>query len=168
MRTSELLTEGFRRVHDGVAGLLDGLDPADLDRRPASGANPIGWMVWHLVRVQDDHVSELAGKEQAWTGGWYQRSGLALAPTDTGYGHHDAQVGAVHVDADLLRGYNDAVHGRTLATVAEMSEADLDRVVDASYDPPVTAGVRLVSVLEDDLQHLGQAAYVQGMLRAEP
>jgi hypothetical protein len=37
-------------------------------------------------------------------------------------------------------------------------------VVDASWDPPVTLGVRLVSVISDDLQHAGQAAYLRGMI----
>jgi hypothetical protein len=37
-------------------------------------------------------------------------------------------------------------------------------VVDLNWDPPVTLAVRLVSVINDDLQHGGQAAYVRGML----
>ena len=48
--------------------------------------------------------------------------------------------------------------------VQGLGEADLDRVVDLNWDPPVTLGVRLVSVINDDLQHGGQAAYVRGML----
>lgn len=166
MRACDLLTEGFDRVHDGVTDLLEGVAPEDLHRRPAGGGNPVGWLLWHLVRVQDDHVSEVAGQPQVWPEGWSERAGLPLDVADTGYGHDDAQVDAVRVDADLLHGYADAVHARTLGAVAELSDADLDRVVDDSYDPPVTVGVRLVSVLEDDQQHLGQAAYALGLLRA--
>ncbi len=165
MRASDLLTDGFDRVRDGVAALLDDVAPDDLHSRPARGGNPVGWLLWHLVRVQDDHVSEIAGQPQVWPDGWSGRAGLPLDVTDTGYGHDDAQVDAVRVDADLLLGYADAVHARTVRALAELSDADLDRVVDDSYDPPVTVGVRLVSVLEDDLQHLGQAAYAHGLLR---
>ncbi|WP_380165180.1 DinB family protein [Jannaschia sp. R86511] len=166
MHSTDLLTDGFHRVHDGVTALLDGTEPGDLDRRPGGDANPVGWLLWHLLRVQDDHVSEVAGQQQVWPEGWSRRAGLPLDEADTGYGHDRAQVDAVRVDADLLRGYAEAVHARTVRALEELSDADLDRVVDDSYDPPVTVGVRLVSVLEDDLQHLGQAAYALGQLRA--
>ncbi len=47
-----------------------------------------------------------------------------------------------------------------------MTPEDLDRVVDKRWNPPVTLGVRLVSILNDDVQHVGQAAYVRGLLAA--
>jgi uncharacterized damage-inducible protein DinB len=129
-------------------------------------ANSIAWLVWHLARVQDDHVSDVAGTEQAWTAdGWMERFGLPFEAADTGFGHTDEQVSAVRVDdPDLLTGYLDAVHQRTVSFVSGLSDADLDRVVDTRWDPPVTLGVRLVSVIDDDLEHLGQAAFTKGLL----
>ena len=50
-------------------------------------------------------------------------------------------------------------------TLTRFTEADLERVVDTSWDPPVTLGVRLISVISDDLQHAGQAAYAAGLLK---
>jgi hypothetical protein len=67
--------------------------------------------------------------------------------------------------ADLLLDYATAVHTRTAEFVRDLTDDDLDRIVDERWDPPVTLGVRLVSVLDDDLQHVGQAAYVRGALR---
>ncbi len=75
-------------------------------------------------------------------------------------------MAAVRASADLLADYLGAVHGRTVEYVAGLTEADLDSVVDERWDPPVTLGVRLVSVVGDDLQHLGQAAYVRGLLES--
>ena len=63
-----------------------------------------------------------------------------------------------------LRAYHDAVYARTIEYVRTLQDADLDRVVDTSWDPPVTLGVRLVSVVNDDQQHVGQAAFVRGLL----
>ena len=165
MRSVELLQYAFDQVDETLRGTLDGLDADDLARRPAPGANPIGWLTWHLVRVQDDHVAELAGRDQAWTGeGWAGRFDLPFDPSETGYGFDDEQVGAVRVPSvDLLRSYAAAVHARTAAFLDGLADDDLDRVIDDSYDPPVTVGVRLVSVLTDDLQHLGQAGYVRGL-----
>lgn len=166
MRASEVLTDGFGRISESVAGLLDGMSVEELASRPEPGANPVGWLVWHLVRVQDDHVAGVVGGEQVWTAdGWHERSGLPLEAADIGYGHSPEQVATVRLDAEFLRGYADAVHARTVRVVGTLSDADLDRVVDQAWDPPVTAGARLVSVLGDDLQHVGQAGYVRGLLQ---
>jgi hypothetical protein len=138
----------------------------DTDTNAVPGANSIGWLVWHLTRVQDDHVAELAGLEQAWTAdGWYDRFALPFDSSATGYGQRPEQAAAVRVpSAGLLIDYHRAVFSRTRRYVAGLTGPDLARVVDESWDPPVTVGVRLVSVLSDDLQHAGQAAYLTGLL----
>jgi hypothetical protein len=166
MDTKDLLLEAFGRIPERARDVVSGLSADQLAVRVDGRANPIGWLVWHLTRVQDDHVSEVAGTEQAWTaGGWAERFGLPLETTDTGFGHTDEQVDSVRVeDPSLLTGYLDDVHARTRDFVSGLTEADLDRVVDRRWDPPVTLGVRLVSVIDDDLEHLGQAAFVKGLL----
>jgi hypothetical protein len=144
---------------------LDGLSaPQLLDR--VEGANSIAWIVWHLTRIQDDHISGVAAVQQRWTdAGWYERFALPFDPAATGYGHRDEDVDAVRVESpDLLRGYYDDVHQATLGYVEGLRDADLDRIVDRAWDPPVTLGVRVVSVIADNLQHVGQAAFVRGML----
>jgi uncharacterized damage-inducible protein DinB len=160
-----LLDELFGRIAEHVHGAVDGLGADELAAAPAPGANPIGWLVWHLTRVQDHHIAELLGERQVWmTEPWPPRFGLTADPDNTGYGHRAADVAAVQADgADALTGYYDAVAARTSAFLATLSAADLDRVVDERWDPPVTLGVRLVSVADDDIQHGGQAAYARGL-----
>lgn len=166
MRSSELLADTFGRVREVVVDVLDGIEPDELTARLDGEANTIAWLVWHLTRVQDDHVAAVAGVEQTWTaGGWSARCALPLKDEDIGYGHDVEQMTAVVVDADLLRGYYEAVHSATERFLATLSDADLDRVVDERWDPQVTLGVRLISVIADDLQHAGQAAYVKGLLQ---
>jgi hypothetical protein len=166
MQPRDLLLDGFDRVSELLRSAIEGLSPEQLAHRIAPGANPIGWLGWHAVRIQDDHVADVAGREQVWTAeGWADRFGLAVHPRATGYGMDDDEVDRVRVpSADLLLGYADAVHARTVEFVRGIDADDLDRVVDTSWNPPVTLGVRLVSVLSDDLQHIGQAAYVRGLL----
>ena len=168
MRSRDVLTYAYEQVAETLAGTVDGLGPDDLAHRVQPGVNPIGWLVWHLLRVQDDHVAEVAGTEQVWTAdGWAGCSGLPVDDAATGYGMSDEEVDAVRVpSADLLLGYSQAVHARTAEFLRGLSDDDLDRVVDTRWDPPVTLGVRLVSVLSDDFQHLGQAAYLRGLLSA--
>jgi uncharacterized damage-inducible protein DinB len=164
---NDLLTEAYGRLPDLVAGALDGLSPEQLRQAPAAGANPVGWLVWHLTRIQDHHVADVQGEEQLWvTGDWAARCGLAADPNDTGFGHGPEEIAAVRPeDGRVLLDYHRAVVDRTRAYLRGLRPADLDRVVDESWDPPVTLGVRLVSVLDDDLQHVGQAAYVRGLIQ---
>lgn len=166
MDVAGLLTDAYGRVQEEVHRVLTGLDPALLGARVDPGANSIAWLVWHLTRVQDDHVADAFGTAQVWTAdGWADRLGLPFDPTATGYGQSHAEVDALGtVPAELLLGYHDDVHARTLELLAQVRPGDLDRVVDTRWDPPVTLGVRLVSVLSDDLQHVGQAAYARGVL----
>jgi hypothetical protein len=166
MTPSELLLDSFGRLPDLVHAAVDGLTADQLRARVDPQANTIGWLVWHLTRVQDDHVARAFDVEQLWTSdGWQDRFGLPFEPADIGYGHSPEQVAAVRVDdGALLTRYTDAVVARSLDLLRAVTAADLDRVVDRSWDPPVTLGVRLVSVLDDDLQHVGQAAFVRGLL----
>jgi hypothetical protein len=167
MTSAELLVDAFGRIREVVHRVVGGLTPEQLAFRVDPEANSIAWLVWHLTRIQDDHVADVARLEQAWTSqGWADRFGLPFDPRDTGYGHRAADVAAVRVaSGELLVGYFDAVHTQTIGYVEGLVDADLDRVVDRSWDPPVTLGVRLVSVIADDLQHAGQAAFVRGVLQ---
>jgi uncharacterized damage-inducible protein DinB len=165
MTPAELLIDSFERVRESVDAVLDGLGDDDLMARPTDNANTIAWLVWHLTRVQDDHVAEVAGREQAYTAdGFAARFALPFDDGAIGYGQTTDEVGRVRAPADLLGDYHRAVHARTVEYLAGLEADDLDRVVDDRWDPPVTLGVRLVSVVNDDTQHVGQAAYVRGLL----
>jgi uncharacterized damage-inducible protein DinB len=165
MTTGELFADAFGRVREVVCDVVDGLSSDELAWRVDADANSIAWLVWHLTRIQDDHVAAVAGVDQAWTSsGWAQRFALPFDVADTGYGHSSAEIAAVVTDAEALRGYHEAVYENTLRFVGQLVDGDLDRIVDERWDPPVTMGVRLVSVITDDLQHAGQAAFVRGLL----
>lgn len=163
--TAELLIEGYGRIRRIVHQVVDGLDEDMLAARVDPDANSIGWLVWHLTRIQDDHLAGVAGTEQIWTSkGWADRFGLPFDASATGYGQTSEDVGHVRVPAELLTGYYDEVHAASTSYLRGLTDDDLDRVVDERWDPPVTLGVRLVSVLSDDLQHAGQAAFVKGLV----
>ncbi|MGZ4541288.1 MAG: mycothiol transferase [Blastococcus sp.] len=166
MQSRDLLLHAFDNIENVVRRALDGIDPALLTARIDPDANTVAWLIWHLSRVQDNHVAELAGRPQAYTDdGWADRFALPFDAAAVGYGFSSAEVGATRIsDPGLLLGYHAEVHRRTAAFVSGLSDTDLDRVVDERWDPPVTLGVRLVSVITDDLQHAGQAAFLRGFL----
>ncbi|HMD23847.1 MAG TPA: DUF664 domain-containing protein [Streptosporangiaceae bacterium] len=163
MTSAELLTDAFGRVQETVHEAVDGLSAAQLAARLDQDANSIAWLCWHLARVQDDHLADAFGVEQVWPR-FMDQFGLPFGPGAIGYGDSPAQVALVRVSADVLTAYHDAVHEQTVTLVSGITDADLSRVVDERWNPPVTLGVRLISVISDCLQHAGQAAFIRGIL----
>jgi hypothetical protein len=166
MESRDLLLTAFDNIETVVGRALDGIDPALLTARIDPAANTIAWLIWHLTRGQDHQVAEVAGRAQAYSeNGWADRFALPFDASATGYGFSSEDVATTRItDPQLLLDYHADVHRRTAEFVRTLSAADLDRIVDESWDPPVTLGVRLVSVIGDDLQHAGQAAQLRGFL----
>jgi uncharacterized damage-inducible protein DinB len=164
MSSSEVLIDAIDRIQQVVHRAIKGASIELLTYRPDADANSIAWLIWHLSRVQDDHVADAFGTQQVWTSdGWAGRFGLPFDDAASGYGQSSDDVAAVAVEAELLGGYHDAVHDRSVELLKTVTDDDLARVVDESWNPPVTLGVRLVSLIADDLQHVGQASYVRGL-----
>ncbi len=157
-----LLFDAFSRVRDGVVELTDGLDDATATYRPDPGANTIAWLIWHLTRTEDESIADLAGTDPVWPR-WRDRFALPIDDDATGYGMTPEEVGEVKASADLLAGYHAEVHEATKRYLDGLTAEELERVVDRNWDPPVTAAVRLVSVIDDEAMHIGQAGYVKGM-----
>ena len=146
-------------------------DDAAADRKTeaTTGLPLCAWFV-HLYEAVEHHFeffgrdahALVADAEDRLT---IARFGLEPDPSNTGYGHDADEVAAVRPEsADALLEYLDAVDARTRRMLDVVTPDDLDRIVDRRWTPPVTLGVRLVSVADDCLQHAGQAAYVRGLL----
>lgn len=165
MVTNDVLIDAFNRIQDAVHDVLTGLSDENLRFRPGKDANSIAWLIWHLARVQDSQIAELREAREIYTsGGWAAKFKLPLEDTDTGYGHTSEQVAQVSASSELLQAYYDAVHKATLAYITDLEPGDYARVIDRNWNPPVTLAIRLISTVADDLQHVGQAAYVRGLL----
>ncbi len=168
---NELVLDAFARVAEDVREVLHGSNVDDLLWQPEKASNPMGWLIWHLSRVEDDHMAGLASMvsgqavQQVYvTGGFTDRFALPYPSGAVGYGMTADQVRAFTVSGpDVLGEYYDAVHGQTLSIVGTLQDADYATIVDRRWTPPVTAAVRLVSVINDVTQHVGQAAYVKGL-----
>ena len=167
MNGVNVLDDAYGRLPRLVHGVLEGLSEAELTARIGSDANTIAWLVWHLARIMDDHIANADSSDQIWTAaGWCERFDLPFDEAATGYGQQTREVGELRAPSSLLLGYFDAALERAKQFLGGLTDADLDRVVDESWDPPVTLGVRLVSVAGDALEHAGQAAFIRGVLSA--
>ena len=168
MEAAAAVADALGRIQQTLERALKGLTAEELHRQPKDDCNPIAWLAWHLTRVQDHHLSDLAGREQAWTAdGWHVRFGMEPDPQNAGWGHTSAQVAAFRApDAGTLLGYYTAVLDRSKAYLASLKPADLDRVLDESqWREPVTVGIRLVSVMNDNTEHAGQINYLRGLFQ---
>ena len=168
MEGRELVADGLGRVQTILHRVVDGLTLEQLLYQPKERCNSIAWLAWHLTRVQDHHLSDLAGIPQTWVDeGWHAVFNMAPDPTNTGGGHTPEEVAAFRTpDGAALLGYHDAVCRRSKAYLDTLSPADLDvEINEPQYQPLPTVGVRLVSVISDNTQHAGQAAYLRGMLQ---
>mgnify|MGYP000920890220 CR=1 FL=1 len=165
MQAIDILIETHGRSRGVCHRVLQGLDAEGANWRPDGGHNSITWLVWHIAREQDAQIAHMSGAEQVWlASGWADRFALDLPRESMGYGHTAAEAGRVVVsDLSLLTGYLDAAADATAAYLHGLDPDCLDEVVDTRWDPPVTRGVRLVSIIDDASQHAGQAAYVRGL-----
>jgi len=166
----ELIIDGYGRILQVLEEVLDGLTQDDLNQQPRPDCNSMGWLIWHLTRVQDDHIASLMGKDQLWTSeGWHARFNRAPEPKDIGFGHSSKDVAAFQSpDVKTLLGYHRAVLERTKGYIAALSLSDLARKLDEPwYKPLPTVGVRLISIMSDSLQHAGQIAYLRGLLKGK-
>ncbi|GAA2055569.1 mycothiol transferase [Williamsia deligens] len=158
----DVLTDAFTRADDAVTSLTDGSSATRLTHRVDADANTIAWLIWHSSRILDDHVAGLTGEEQAWAQ-WRDRFALPFDDWATGYGQSSEDVAAVPGDGDLLAGYFHVALTGALDYIRRLDADEVERIVDENWDPPVTAGVRLVSVLNDITLHIGQAQFIAGI-----
>lgn len=162
----ELLRDSFTRLIEHVDDLTENLTDEVAYYRPTPEANTITWLIWHSARIQDAQLCDIAGLEQVWfRDGWVDRFALDLPRDAHGYGQTPEEVAKVRASPELLAGYYHAVHKLSLEYVASVSADELARIVDERWTPPVTASARLVSIIDDAAQHLGQAAYIRGLVR---
>lgn len=165
---TDLLLDAARRPVGTADQVLEGLDPEAAHTQPGGAQNTIVWLIWHAARQQDAQITQLAGGEQVWTrGDWASHLGVDRGERDFGFGDTAEQVAELRVrELSQLRAYLFAVVERTGDYVRGLSDEDLTEVIDSSWDPPVTRGVRLVSVVDDATQHLGQAAYARTLVES--
>ncbi len=168
MNWQELVTEVYKRTTREVEQILGGLSVEDLHKRPSPGANPVGWLLWHAARSMDRVVGDCILGEQLWVSdGWHKRFGLPPDPQNTGYGHSDAQVSGLRIpDAGTLLDYHYAVMNVMLGYLESVPEDELAIDYPCSVEPGLILPVhaRITSNIHD-IQHVGQAGYVRGLIK---
>ena len=169
MKWQQLITDIYERILQELEHALDGLTVDDLNQQPCPDCNSIGWLTWHLTRVQDMISADLLGEGQLWTkDNWYAKFNRTFDPMDAGIGHSIADVVAFRApDASTLLEYHRAVLEQSKRYItSKLSEAELNREFDNPIFSTITnVRTMLMRLINDNMQHLGQVAYVRGMLK---
>jgi hypothetical protein len=170
MEWKGLILDGYDRMPQELEEVLKGLKKTDLDWQPKTECNSIGWTVWHLARVQDAQIAELMNEEQVYLKQkWYAKFERPTDPKDTGFGDTPQDVASFKSpSANVLSGYIRSTIDQSKTYINAISNTELDRVLDEPwFQPRPTVAVRLVSILADGHQHIGEASYIRGLLKAK-
>ena len=165
MDAREILIDAAGRPVESAHQVLKDISTDLVNRMPDGTHASIAWLVWHSGRQMDAQLARLSGGTQVWQrDGWADRFALDRPIKDMGFGDGPADVAKVRVDdASLLRGYLEAVVAALVAYVQGLSETDLDDVI-GHLPGPISRGVRIVSMIDDAVAHVSQAAYLRGLL----
>ena len=169
MEWQQFIINVFERMAQELEKTVDGLTVEELNQQPTPESNSIGWLAWHLTRSHDRNMSEVAGETQLWISqDWYAKFNRKPGPAETGFGHSAKEAAAFRSPSgQVILDYHRAVVTRIKDYISsQLSETELDR---NTYSPTLnmTAPVsrRLLGVINDAYQHLGQAAYVRGLIK---
>ena len=167
MHCAEFITGIFARISHVLEASLEGLNQLEINRQPCPECNSIGWMVWHLTRVQDRFIATLSDNEQVWIAEkWYEAFGREADASDIGYGHTPEDLANFKApEVKILLDYYQATFERTKQYTNGISPEELDRAVGDSRLS--TVAMRLTAFISDNLQHAGQVAYLRGWLKSE-
>ena len=163
----DVVRSGLREYTDHLKRAVDGLSPVELKWQPSLSATHINWLVWHVGRVEDGWVNEYLGEaEPLWrSDGWAGRFGLAS--DRGGYGDTAEDIaGFPEIPMPDLLAYLATVRQSTLVLLDSLTEADLPQTrTTTRRQPPPTVAWTLAHLLVENAQHVGQIAYIRGLLR---
>ena len=163
MTLNEFIVDALDKENGFLLDALEGLGPDELAWQPAANANSIGWILWHMVRVEDMWIQFFAQfQTELWeTEGWHEKFGL---PTrDNGFGHTAEQVNNFPgVDlAEFLR-YRASVRQATLDYLDTLTPKDMEHVP-RERRPEMSLGAMFRQIIGEMYQHVGHIAYLRGL-----
>lgn len=163
MTLNEFIVDALEKENGFLLEALDGLGPEELAWQPAADANSIGWILWHMVRVEDMWIQFFAQfQTELWeTEGWHEKFGL---PTrDNGFGHTAEQVNNFPaLDLSEFLRYRAAVRQATLAYLDTLTPEEMERVP-RERRPEMSLGAMFRQIIGEMYQHVGHIAYLRGL-----
>lgn len=166
MTINEFIEDALAKEHEFLMEAVQDLTPEELAWRAGPEANPINWILWHMLRVEDMWIQFfIHSQPEIWErDGWHEKFGL---PTrDNGFGHTPEQVAQFPtLDLRELLNYGEAVRAATLAYLKELAPEDYE-VVPRERRPEMSVGDIFRQITGEFYQHQGQISYLKGLIRS--
>ena len=165
MTLNEFLEDAFNVEHEYLMDALDDLKPDELMWRAGPEANPIGWILWHMTRVEDMWFQFFIRRQtEIWArDGWDEKFGLPAR--DNGFDHTPEQVAAfpAYNLSEMLQ-YGEFVRAATLSYLKTVTPEQMDEVP-RDARPEMSVGRIFRQVIGEIYQHQGHIAYLKGLMR---
>ena len=166
MTLNEFIEDAFNTEREYLIDALGDLTSDELMWRAGPEANPIGWILWHMTRIEDMWFQFFIQRQtEIWErDGWNEKFGL---PTrDNGFQHTLEQVADFPAyDLSEMMRYGEAVRSDTLAYLKTVSSEQMDDVPREAR-PEMSVGRIFRQVIGEIYQHQGHIAYLKGLSRA--
>ncbi len=163
MTVSEFIHRSVTDLNSAMFEDVKGLTQAQLAWKPAPKANPIGFIFWHFMRVEDNYIHELQGQPPVWESeSWYQK--LGMAAKDSGMGFQEPEVDrAAALPLPAVMAYAERVAQVTSDYLKTVDDTRLEYAPNPER-PRRTMVVLLRSfVIAHGWWHLGEIKYLKGM-----
>ena len=171
MTAIELVHLELKRLHKNLEAGLDGLTAEQLHALPGNHpkANTIAWVIWHVVRTEDNVVRFVLQNRRApvWTeGGYAERLGLPPIAQGTGMSTEDAHALRLR-DVALFRDYMRQVWASTDDFLGTTDPAALDKVITVKPLGEMP-GIRALAqvCVSHGMQHLGEIELARTLVGA--
>ena len=120
-------------MHDHMIPAMLKTGEDRLRRRIIPSINPIIWMSWHVLRVEDMFLSNVVFRQEQifHLGNWQSKLGISTANVGTGMSTNEADELAKEVKLEALKKYNLAVKGNSLDLLSKIDILDSNKLDDA-------------------------------------
>lgn len=166
MSDMQLLCDLLDRAQERFLETINQMTVEELNQMPDPLIKSVSWLTWHTAKMLDQQVSQLNEEEALYfTQAWVDRFAFDLPKNTEDWKHSPEEAKKVIItDKELLIDYLKLTIKVSKNYLSQLDADTLEDIIDQSWNPAVTRGVRLVSTVDDALMHSGQAVYTRRLV----
>ncbi len=160
------IISGLEEYLQSLYKALDGLSISELEWQPSLESNNIIYLIWHMGRVEDNWINQIiGGNENVWIkNGWNKK--FPFDESDYGKGYNKQDLATLpRMDKDEIMKFYEEQRSESITVIKNLNDEDLAKEYKRLTGELKSGYWILGHVLVEESQHLGQIAYIRGMMR---